>query len=60
MSYTFHPSLMKQQIHVPGFMGLKNIQESIKKSICLLHLFFQKLITLKIEKELLISPFFML
>lgn len=57
MSYTFHPSLMKQQIHVPGFMGLKNIQESIKKSICLLHLFFQKLITLKIEKEFEISPF---
>lgn len=38
-------------------MGLKNIQESIKKSIFLLYIFFKKLITLKIAKELQTSPF---
>lgn len=38
-------------------MELKNIQESIKKSICLLHFLFKKLITLKITKELQMSPF---
>lgn len=31
MSCTCHPSLMKLQIHVPGFMVLKSIQKSIKR-----------------------------